>query len=118
MGDAKEWRQGVFGVVRNGLLALQVAHLSRWWETSDALVGVLGVLTSILDISQVWPEKSVAVPSTKEEGRGVAVVNAWGRRCQRTSTQQPQSREASGRVKREQVHLSAQQEWGLHGVHT
>merc|ERR1712217_891000 len=67
MGDAKEWRQGVFGVVRNGLLALQVAHLSRWWETSDALVGVLGVLTSILDISQVWPEKSVAVPSTKED---------------------------------------------------
>lgn len=57
-----EQRQCLHGIVRNGFLALQVAHLSRWWETSDVLVGLLGVATSAMDIVLVWPQKpSVAL---------------------------------------------------------
>lgn len=56
-----ERHNSLFGIIRNGLLALQVAHLSRWWETSDVLVGTLGMVTSIMDIALVWPQKPTCV---------------------------------------------------------
>eukprot|EP00930_Biecheleria_cincta_P061301 TRINITY_DN46877_c0_g1_i1.p1 TRINITY_DN46877_c0_g1~~TRINITY_DN46877_c0_g1_i1.p1 ORF type:complete len:274 (-),score=48.39 TRINITY_DN46877_c0_g1_i1:115-936(-) len=52
-----ERNKNLFTIIRNGLLALQVAHLSRWWETSDVLVGTLGMVTSIMDIAVVWPQR-------------------------------------------------------------
>merc|ERR1712107_405783 len=61
------------GIVRNSLLAIQVAHLSRWWETSDVLVGLMGVITSIMDIAPVWPKQQTtpkfAVAPSKAESR-------------------------------------------------
>jgi len=58
----------MFGLVRNGLMAVQAAHLSRWLETSDVLVGVLGMWTSFMDLVPVWPERKLAVqPSIVEK---------------------------------------------------
>lgn len=56
-----ERNNSLFGIIRNGLLALQVAHLSRWLETSDVLVGALGMVTSMMDIALVWPQKPTCV---------------------------------------------------------
>mmetsp|Transcript_105237 Transcript_105237/g.263555 ORF Transcript_105237/g.263555 Transcript_105237/m.263555 type:complete len:273 (-) Transcript_105237:85-903(-) len=56
VSDERGERQScMLGILRNGLLAFQAAHLSRFWETSDVLVGLMGIATSIMDIAPVWP---------------------------------------------------------------
>jgi len=62
----EERRQCKLAIARNGLMAFQVAHLSRWWDTSDVLVGLLGIVTSVIDIMPVWPEKKAAPPTKKK----------------------------------------------------
>lgn len=42
---------------KHALLVLQCAHLSRWRETHDALVGAAGVVSSAMDMMAQWPEK-------------------------------------------------------------
>ena len=46
-----------WSILRDGLVALQALHLSRWMELGDTLVGVLGMISSIMDVMRVWPEK-------------------------------------------------------------
>mmetsp|Transcript_25225 Transcript_25225/g.57217 ORF Transcript_25225/g.57217 Transcript_25225/m.57217 type:complete len:222 (-) Transcript_25225:77-742(-) len=56
-GADTERRATLVRAWRNGLLAVQTAHLSRIWESHDAIVGTLGMVTSTIDVLQVWPEK-------------------------------------------------------------
>lgn len=52
---AAQRRRHIVGLCRNGMMAVQAAHLSRWWLTGDSVCGVLGVASSAIDICQVWP---------------------------------------------------------------
>jgi len=70
--ETGERRQCIFSILRNGLLAFQVAHLSRWWETSDVLVGLMGIVTSLIDIAPVLPTKEkpkLVVSASSSDGR-------------------------------------------------
>lgn len=65
--DPEQWHRAdgerqieKISIVRNGLMAIQVAHLSRLWETHDVFVGSLGIVTSIIDIMSVWPRRKHA----------------------------------------------------------
>lgn len=47
--------------LKHGMLVVQMAHLSRMYESHDALVGFLGMITSAMDVASQWPAK-VAAP--------------------------------------------------------
>mmetsp|Transcript_7624 Transcript_7624/g.27947 ORF Transcript_7624/g.27947 Transcript_7624/m.27947 type:complete len:324 (-) Transcript_7624:318-1289(-) len=57
-------RKSSLSTVRNGLLAFQAAHISKWRESSDVLVGLAGIVTSIMDLSPLWPERTEVPAST------------------------------------------------------
>mmetsp|Transcript_133162 Transcript_133162/g.188145 ORF Transcript_133162/g.188145 Transcript_133162/m.188145 type:complete len:285 (+) Transcript_133162:43-897(+) len=42
-------------IFRDCLLAFQALHLARILEVGDSLVGILGMVTSTIDIARVWP---------------------------------------------------------------
>jgi len=42
---------------KHTLLVFQCLHLSRTYETHDAFVGVLGMITSAIDVRTQWPEQ-------------------------------------------------------------
>lgn len=57
-GEGEEERQRCReALLKHLLLVLQVAHLSLLWPTHDALVGVAGMATSLLDLKPHWPER-------------------------------------------------------------
>lgn len=43
--------------IKHAMLVVQMAHLSRLYETHDSLVGFLGMLTSGMDVLAQWPAK-------------------------------------------------------------
>lgn len=55
------------------LLVLQTAHLSRLYESHDALVGMAGIITSWMDTAAQWPAKAAASkpvnPDAKEKAK-------------------------------------------------
>lgn len=59
-----------WNILRDGLVAVQALHLSRWMEIGDTVVGVLGMTSSIMDVMRVWPEKEPAkqVPAVVFDG--------------------------------------------------
>lgn len=52
--DSKDAAQKA--VVKHALLSLQCAHTSKFQETDDFLVGIAGVITSIMDTIPQWPK--------------------------------------------------------------
>mmetsp|Transcript_46528 Transcript_46528/g.120399 ORF Transcript_46528/g.120399 Transcript_46528/m.120399 type:complete len:234 (+) Transcript_46528:200-901(+) len=59
-------------LVKHLLLVLQTAHLSRLYESHDALVGVAGVVTSWMDVTGQWPAKpapKALSPDAKEKAK-------------------------------------------------
>eukprot|EP00928_Gymnodinium_smaydae_P079349 TRINITY_DN63306_c0_g1_i1.p1 TRINITY_DN63306_c0_g1~~TRINITY_DN63306_c0_g1_i1.p1 ORF type:complete len:268 (+),score=2.98 TRINITY_DN63306_c0_g1_i1:103-906(+) len=72
-----ELNQCALGVIRNGLLAFQVSHMSRWWVTSDVLVGLLGMFTSVVDIIPVWPrvESTTLAKASQEKCQQVRTLS-------------------------------------------
>lgn len=58
---ADEWKclQTIF---KHLLLVLQTAHLSLLYQSGDTLVGLAGMITSLMDIDGQWPVKGVAGP--------------------------------------------------------
>lgn len=61
----------MFSILRNGLMALQAAHNSSLFTTHNAIVGALGMVTSIMDVTQVWPEWKLLLGSS---GPGASLV--------------------------------------------
>jgi len=55
--DNSKFNKSVQNMVKHLLLVVQTAHLSLLWQSHDAIVGVLGVITSSMDVIQQWPEK-------------------------------------------------------------
>eukprot|EP00438_Fugacium_kawagutii_P013177 Skav230173 [mRNA] locus=scaffold196:40524:43745:- [translate_table: standard] len=53
--EAASWN-----ILRDALVAVQALHLSRLMDVGDAIVGVLGMTTSIMDVWRVWPGKEPA----------------------------------------------------------
>merc|ERR1712039_710899 len=53
---------------KHTLLVFQCLHLSRTYETHDAFVGVLGMITSAIDVRTQWPEVKLSSdkPSTSK----------------------------------------------------
>jgi hypothetical protein len=47
--------------VKSLLLMVQAAHLSGVFETSNTLVGLAGVISSGMDIKQMWESEAIAV---------------------------------------------------------
>mmetsp|Transcript_77337 Transcript_77337/g.202961 ORF Transcript_77337/g.202961 Transcript_77337/m.202961 type:complete len:237 (-) Transcript_77337:152-862(-) len=69
-------RKSLETIMKHLLLVLQTAHLSRLYESHDALVGVAGVVTSWMDIIPHWPVKpataapaKAAHPDAKEKAK-------------------------------------------------
>eukprot|EP00747_Dinoflagellata_sp_TGD_P193850 gnl/TRDRNA2_/TRDRNA2_60582_c0_seq1.p1 gnl/TRDRNA2_/TRDRNA2_60582_c0~~gnl/TRDRNA2_/TRDRNA2_60582_c0_seq1.p1 ORF type:complete len:363 (+),score=50.55 gnl/TRDRNA2_/TRDRNA2_60582_c0_seq1:84-1172(+) len=65
---AEKRRTHAVMILRNGLMALQTAHLSALFTTHDIFVGLIGILTSLIDIGKIWPEWRVLLtlsPMTK-----------------------------------------------------
>jgi hypothetical protein len=55
--DTSQARRGcVETIVKHLFLVVQTAHLSRVYETSDKLVGFLGMITSVQDFLPQWPQ--------------------------------------------------------------
>ncbi|CAK0838595.1 unnamed protein product [Prorocentrum cordatum] len=50
---AAQRRRHAVGLCRNGMMAVQAAHLSRWWLTGDSVCGLLGVTTSAIGLARV-----------------------------------------------------------------
>lgn len=51
---------------KHGLLVVQCLHLTRLYETHDLFVGVLGMITSYMDLVPQWPQaKAAAVANGK-----------------------------------------------------
>jgi len=46
----------VENATKHTFLVIQTAHLSRTYETHDALVGLLGMVTSAMDVLTQWPQ--------------------------------------------------------------
>lgn len=44
-------------VLKHAMMSIQIAHVSNTRKTSDFLVGILGVITSIMDAKEQWPKK-------------------------------------------------------------
>merc|ERR1711920_1029069 len=44
-------------LMKNILIVLQTLHLSRTYELHDAAVGVMGMVTSAMDVKTQWPEQ-------------------------------------------------------------
>jgi len=44
-------------LLKNFLIVLQTLHLSRTYELHDAAVGVMGMVTSAMDVKTQWPEQ-------------------------------------------------------------
>lgn len=53
---AQDRRQYVFSIVRNSLMTVQMAHTSSLFPTHNMLVGLFGMVSSLMDISKVWQE--------------------------------------------------------------
>jgi hypothetical protein len=51
---------------KHALLVLQTAHLSRLYESHDAIVGLAGMISSTMDVLGQWPEKKVAVKASAD----------------------------------------------------
>lgn len=68
-------------IMKHAFLVVQMAHLSRLYETSDATVGFLGVFTSFQDMMAQWPreEKKVRKVETLSANAKVSAVGAWRR---------------------------------------
>mmetsp|Transcript_42880 Transcript_42880/g.133894 ORF Transcript_42880/g.133894 Transcript_42880/m.133894 type:complete len:261 (-) Transcript_42880:86-868(-) len=70
--DARRTEEGTAGAqkqqflaknaFKHGLLVIQCAHLSRTYETHDAFVGFIGVISSVMDMLTQWPEKKALPP--------------------------------------------------------
>lgn len=56
-GKEAEKRKCKENCFKHALLVIQTAHLSRLYETHDVLVGVTGVITSLMDVALQLPEK-------------------------------------------------------------
>lgn len=54
--------------LKHAMLVVQTAHLSRTYETHDALVGFLGMITSGMDVLAQWPAKAKQVPAKLDKG--------------------------------------------------
>jgi hypothetical protein len=54
--------------LKHAMLVVQTAHLSRTYETHDALVGFLGMITSGMDVLAQWPAKVKALPPKADKG--------------------------------------------------
>lgn len=55
-GAAQDREEYMFSVVRNCLMTVQLAHSSSLFPTHNMLVGFFGMVSSLMDISKVWPE--------------------------------------------------------------
>jgi len=53
----KTFAQNAF---KHGLIVVQCLHLSRTYESHDAIVGFFGVISSFMDMLTQWPEKKAA----------------------------------------------------------
>jgi len=55
--------------VKSLLLMVQAAHVSGVFETSNTLVGLAGVVSSGMDIKQMWESEvaSLSAPSKKSQ---------------------------------------------------
>jgi len=58
--DEGKQRKCLQTAMKHMFLVVQVAHLSRSYETHDALVGMLGMVTSGMDVLGQWPAQSPA----------------------------------------------------------
>lgn len=56
-------------MVKHLLLVLQTAHLSRMYESNDALVGVAGMITSTMDVMTQWPERKSPPPKVAPDAK-------------------------------------------------
>lgn len=71
-------RREVFVLIfRDCLLAFQALHLARIFEGGDSLVGILGMVTSIIDIARVWPVQRCP----KQEQAATAVKQDESQQC-------------------------------------
>eukprot|EP00928_Gymnodinium_smaydae_P035464 TRINITY_DN24958_c0_g1_i1.p1 TRINITY_DN24958_c0_g1~~TRINITY_DN24958_c0_g1_i1.p1 ORF type:complete len:267 (-),score=59.12 TRINITY_DN24958_c0_g1_i1:61-756(-) len=57
-GDKR--KKAAENAIKHGFLVVQTAHLSRAYESHDALVGFLGMITSGMDVMAQWPEEKKA----------------------------------------------------------
>lgn len=61
--DKKTQRRKCFeNAMKHAFLVVQTAHLSRSYETHDGLVGILGMVTSAMDVFAQWPTKALPAP--------------------------------------------------------
>jgi len=73
MEDARQKDEGgkqrkcAENALKHAMLVVQTAHLSRTYETHDALVGLLGMITSAMDVLGQWPERKVAPKPVSDE---------------------------------------------------
>jgi len=59
-------------MMKHGFLVVQTAHLSRVYESNDALVGILGMITSTMDVLAQWPEKKVSDEKVSPDAKAMA----------------------------------------------
>jgi len=61
LGDDKKTEQTKHRklAVKHGLVIIQMAHMSKLYETDDGFVGACGVISSIMDLLTQWPEKKL-----------------------------------------------------------
>lgn len=71
-GKDAEKRKCKENCFKHALLVIQTAHLSRVYETHDVLVGVTGMITSLMDISLQLPEKKAPVPVVHPDAKAQA----------------------------------------------
>mmetsp|Transcript_101097 Transcript_101097/g.184512 ORF Transcript_101097/g.184512 Transcript_101097/m.184512 type:complete len:294 (+) Transcript_101097:68-949(+) len=65
-------REYLFSILRNCLMAVQAAHNSSLLITHNIVVGLLGMVTSVMDVAQIWPEwRWLAEPCAS------AVTDCW-----------------------------------------
>ncbi|CAE7824965.1 ACTA [Symbiodinium sp. CCMP2456] len=70
-------REAFVLIFRDCLLAFQALHLARILEGGDSLVGILGMVTSIIDIARVWPVQRCP----KQEETATAVMQDESQQC-------------------------------------
>eukprot|EP00929_Paragymnodinium_shiwhaense_P000193 TRINITY_DN100437_c0_g1_i1.p1 TRINITY_DN100437_c0_g1~~TRINITY_DN100437_c0_g1_i1.p1 ORF type:complete len:302 (-),score=28.62 TRINITY_DN100437_c0_g1_i1:103-1008(-) len=55
----------IFRIVRNFFMTVQMAHVADFFVTHNILVGLLGMTSSTMDITQAWPEWKVFLRSDR-----------------------------------------------------
>jgi hypothetical protein len=61
--------------LKHAMLVVQTAHLSRTYETHDALVGFLGMITSGMDVLAQLPVKAKQVPAKSEKSEEATKIS-------------------------------------------